>query len=1369
MVIRPFIFVSAARHARWQFKALAVFLAAAAAIAVIWHRQPPALVAAAPIQARLELAAGRVLVTGAAGEQRVSSGAALFPGDHVAATVGSRALVRLADGAGVFLNGGSTLTLRHDAVEIDEGQAWLDIPAIDREPLTYRLGATALSASDAGISVQRTAETTDVYVARGLAVVTAAGGRVEVHAGERAAVSGSNAPAVSPVAFWDDWTGGMADRPTASAASAAGAGTIYGIDLTAPPGTPALPLTLSRQAVHATIRSGLAETEVDQTFYNPGTQPIEGWYWFSVPEGAAVTSFAVEFGGEMIPAQLVEREAAATGYARGVARGDAPALLEWIDGTTFRARIYPIAPAASRRVVLRYMELLHLADGRIRYLYPMRSPLPAKIGELSLTVDLGPEADQMTLATLAEARLEQGGRLVSMRRSGFTPQADFLLEATYKTPPPAIRVARAASGSDTADYVMVRYTPDMSWEAATAPGLTVAVVVDTSAGGSTPARQQRTALAEAILRSLSAQDRFCLVALDVEATVLHPAAGVAAATDEEISRALEALTDHGNGGATDLTALFGEALGRIHGGEQAAVVYLGDGVPTSGELRGDQLVERLRRAVAASVARFYTVGVGTEVNQPLLEALARAGGGRAYALSSGEDATDVALRLSAAMKTPALTDFALDAGAGLDEVFLSAAGKVSQGDEVVLLARSHHPIPDAVRVTGKIAGAPVDRSYAVHYESQELGPFVARLWAREQLRALLATEDLRSTRGHIVKLGLEYGLMTPFTSLLAVPGAPRRAGARPGSQASDVRLGQAQEPRRNSAVSAKSKSEGMFSDLIQELAAPAEKRAAEAPMPATAPVRTEALHQLAADEPMPQDAEEAATQMAPASLASGRADDKDAIGAKKVEAGRELGYITAAGTASSAADVVRERRQETRAQASLLPCSDASQRPLLERVRLWRSRLGWSPTGRDLIAAYEAARDHCELSDWSAESAFLRLIERRIDDAAVAASLLTYFGNNPTALRYLAGRLARHAVDDELMSIVDRAVAGKVVDWTQLDADLAREPDAEKRVARLRAVVEAAPDSPEGAYRLIRALAAAGRADEALLLGRRLEGDGLLTPRVARALGDVLAGKNETRNAIRTYSEIVEFDPDSAESRRLLGDTLLAHGWYDAAYRQYAALADPASGAGTGVAVNSGRTGAAAQDALRLAAAAAGAGRVDEALRIERGVALAPGSPGPEDPRRWARLASAARLAAMIAAPATGGGRPAAPAEANKRLQEQLERKLKELDVFRGPSTVVIVTWENLFAGLRLDPAQADGGGSVGETVDAPQVGLAAAFLPAGSAAATAVTAERLPGAEQGQVPVRVHRIQWDGSRFSIRVEEQALGADRVRVGERLS
>ena len=141
------------------------------------------------------------------------------------------------------------------------------------------------------------------------------------------------------------------------------------------------------------------------------------------------------------------------------------------------------------------------------------------------------------------------------------------------------------------------------------------VVVDTSAAGDEASRQLKASTAEAILRALSDDDRFALVSLDVKPTVLHPAKGLAPATDQEISqRARRALADHASGGATDLSSLFDVSLARLHGAEQPAVVYVGDGIATSGEMSGEQLVERLRRALGTSRARLFTVAVGMDAD-----------------------------------------------------------------------------------------------------------------------------------------------------------------------------------------------------------------------------------------------------------------------------------------------------------------------------------------------------------------------------------------------------------------------------------------------------------------------------------------------------------------------------------------------------------------------------------------------------------------------------------------------------------------------------------------------------------------------------------------------------------------------------------
>ncbi len=746
---------------------VAVLVASVVGLALI--RTPPP-VASHAIEARLDLAAGDVTLKQGSTWPTVISGLPLADGAELATGKGARALVRLSDGSAVFLRGDSRIVLGPTGVELAKGELWLDAPASDRGGLTHKLGDVTVSAADAGLSMKRDDAGVTVYVTRGLAVVMAPGGRVEVNAGEQATVASGAPPKVAPLKYWEDWTGGMGDhRPFAGDGS--GSGRIYGIDQGALPGSPARTLEISRQAVRAVLRDGLAETEVDQTFANPGGREVEGWYWFTVPERATVTSFAVETDGNLIEGEVIEQKEAAARYQQAIRAAHEPALLEWVDGKTYRARIFPVPASGSRRVVLRYLELLDARAGQFEYVYPLRGSAsePTTIGEFSLTVDLGDAGVGAPLSTLADAVVEEGGRRVTMRRSGYTPRADFQVEGRLRAQSSPFRVARFSAGGDRADYVMARYVPDVDWATLSKQPADLVVVVDTSASADEAARQQKTAAAEAVLRALSPEDHFALVALDTAPVVLYPKEALAEASEKEISAAMEKLAEHATGGATDLGALFDVALGRVHGKEQPAVIYIGDGIATSGEITAEKLVERLRRSLATSRARFFTVAVGAEANHALLHELSRAGGGQSFRIDDVEGSTAEVLRLAGAIKTPTITDLAVDLGAGLDEPMLTASGKVSRGEEVILLARTHHALPPEATVKGRLGGKDFERKYRIEADGGIGTALVPRLWAAEKVRRLLgASADPEEHRGKVVALGVEYGIVTPFTSILAL-------------------------------------------------------------------------------------------------------------------------------------------------------------------------------------------------------------------------------------------------------------------------------------------------------------------------------------------------------------------------------------------------------------------------------------------------------------------------------------------------------------------------------------------------------------------------------------------------------------------------
>lgn len=1355
-----------------------------------WRKPPPAQTER--LGSSLELAAGEVLLVSKDKSERLLSGTPL-PADAVIQTgAGARAMVRLGDGSRVFLRDATRVSLGA-GVGLEDGQIWLEAPPLEegQEGVAHRIGATSVSLSDGGASLSRSGETAQIYVAEGLAIVSASGGRAEVKAGEQATIAADGAPKVAPVAFWDDWTGGMGDRGGGGLRSGVGSGALYAVDRGGPPGAPALPLAIQRQTVKIAIEGDLAETLVDQRFFNPASKPVEGWYWFTIPEGSQLVSFALETNGQLVEGEIVERKQAAASYEAAIQRDNDPALLEWIDARTVRARIYPVPALGERRVVLRYQQMLTESEGKLRYRYPLSGPPgreAAAIEEFALEVQLrgGLEKDY-TLATLGEARVEPDNRRVTMRRSGYTPRADFEIELTRKPEKERVplRYNLLDPGGDQARFVMVRYAPDLDFSKLAMPRGDVVVVVDTSAAGDPSEQQTKLAVAEALLRSLSAGDRFAVMSADVTATVLYPPEGLAEATPDAISSALEKVAQHAAGGATDLGAIFEQALARVHGLEQPAVVYIGDGLATSGERAGDALAERLRRSMTGSRARLFTVGVGSEIDQAMLGRLARVGGGESLRVDAPEQAVVRALELSGALKTPTITDLEVELGEGLDDVFISSGGKLSRGQEMVVLARTHHDLPSTIKVRGRLGGEAFEREHKLVRDGGVLDKVVPRLWAGTFVERLLGdTRGVEAVRGKILSLGLEYGMMTPFTSFLALDsesafaqqGITRRrrnfggvkltadaqwtrgAETKPtgfvamlGAAASapfGCGAGSSPEPMR--AESAPSRGDMAANDAKMEERGPASQSAPSPAAPATpggspdpaaaAPPAVESEMReesksaamddmLAGDMPAPSPAPSRASGVGgggglkkPGGVAKDRSSSFEGSEQEK----------KAPMTTPSPRPVVRPPAppiQSGVARGLKLPCSDAAARSLAHRRVLWQKRLAEANSVYAALNAYEAAAGSCEITGWKDQRVFLQLLHERVQSEAEIAVLLGHFHGENDARGYLARGLLRRLVDPSMIAAVENAMFSGGVDWNDIDRQLLLviEPDADaQKLAIVQQALLRSPGDPQGERRMIRLLTEQGQLEEALARGRRLREQGLMTPALAQQIGEVFVVHGQEDQAQRVFSEIVEFDPRSPGSRRLLGDIFFRHHWFERAYRQFQDLVEMTPDDALAV--------------IRLARAAAGTGRVDEALRILRKVAAGEGRPGADDPRRFARLHAAALLALLLVEP-----KPETPAAS-------VARELGRLQLFDAPAAWTLLVWDDL--GARLTLASDPPAPIAGDAIDAGVTGLYALQT-------TGPGLDGLAARHQGLVLDReVHfmrlTITWDGKEFKV---ERAHGS----------
>ncbi len=207
------------------------------------------------------------------------------------------------------------------------------------------------------------------------------------------------------------------------------------------------------------------------------------------------------------------------------------------------------------------------------------------------------------------------------------------------------------------------------------------------------------------------------------------------------------------------------------------LVFMTDGLPTVDETNITRILDNVHKATKPGV-RLFTFGVGYDVNTALLDKLASENGGVADYVEPKEDLEVKVSNFFSKVNYPVLTDLQLDmGGAQTDLIYPRNIPDAFRGSQVTLIGRySNESDLKSVqlKLTGK-AGASM-RMYTYPNLSFPLrsdeNDYLPRLWATRRVGWLM--EQIRSNgeqkelRDEIVDLGTRYGIVTPYTSYLAL-------------------------------------------------------------------------------------------------------------------------------------------------------------------------------------------------------------------------------------------------------------------------------------------------------------------------------------------------------------------------------------------------------------------------------------------------------------------------------------------------------------------------------------------------------------------------------------------------------------------------
>jgi Ca-activated chloride channel family protein len=537
-----------------------------------------------------------------------------------------------------------------------------------------------------------------------------------------------------------------------------------------------------------TIQGQVATTHVTQVFRNEHDQVMEGTYFFPLPEDASITEFAIWDGNRRLVGEVRPRDEARRIYEDIVRRVRDPGLLEYAGQNLFQARIFPIPARGTKKLELTYTQVLRAENGSVGYRYPLGIGRNAvRVERLTGEVRIAARGGLRTVYSPShqvDVRRQGGADArVSFEQGPRSERRDFQLfyslsEAevgmslfTYREP-----------GKD--GYFLLLLSPTSESQRREYPAKDVVFVVDVSGSMEEAGKMEeaRRALAYGI-RGLNPGDRYNVVAFSGETRLMEE--GLIAADQAGRARGARFVQGLQARGGTNINDALTEGLRQFPRASTRPrlLVFMTDGLPTVGVTNVDQIIRNVERERAGGV-RLFTFGVGYDVNTRLLDRVAAENGGTADYVAPNED---IEVKVSAffdKVNHPVLTNLRLDMGAvRTDLVYPRALPDLFKGTQVALVGRYRNE-QDLANVTLRLSGnASPTQTFTYpglrFPRRDERHEFLPRLWATRRVGWLM--EQIRSNGENrelvdeVVDLGTRYGIVTPYTSFLALePGAQNR-------------------------------------------------------------------------------------------------------------------------------------------------------------------------------------------------------------------------------------------------------------------------------------------------------------------------------------------------------------------------------------------------------------------------------------------------------------------------------------------------------------------------------------------------------------------------------------------------------------------
>lgn len=588
-------------------------------------------------------------------------------------------------------------------------------------------------------------------------------------------------------------------------------------------------VTLVRTDVQIDVRGLLASASVTQQYANDTTEPIEAVYVFPLPHDAAVYDMEIRIADRIIRSVIRERAEAKRVYEAAKSTGKRAALVEQERPNMFTTSVANVMPGDRIDVRLRYVETLRWDEGRVRLVFPMvvgpryipgtdaigrtgegwsadtdavpdasritppvRHPKSRPGHDIALMVDVDAGFDTAAIRSVSHAidvrRLAEGRQRVELAARSTIPNKDFILEvcAAESTHPRTALFLSPGADSGEMHFLLATFPPTVAPRERIPVEMQYMIDISGSMAG-TSIEQAREALLQALDR-LGPEDRFSILTFSSGFSEFSPAPLPANENNLAGARRYVRRLD-ANGGTEMLPALVHLMRKRPTPGYVRNIILLTDGDLGNEE----QIFTGLRQDLGD--ARLFTIAIGSAPNHFLATKMAQLGRGTFTHIADVDEVRDEMGRLFAALEHPVLTDVNLFLeGVDVADLYPQRAPDLFLNQPLLVSGHIAKGRIGTVRVTGRAADELYEATIAFDTSKATFHPGTTTLWARKRVDDLMDewrradAQGRADIRASVIAHAIRYGLVTRFTSLVAVEDVVVNASGRSNSVAVSTEL-----------------------------------------------------------------------------------------------------------------------------------------------------------------------------------------------------------------------------------------------------------------------------------------------------------------------------------------------------------------------------------------------------------------------------------------------------------------------------------------------------------------------------------------------------------------------------------------------------